>query len=150
MSDLPEPERVRSLLHCAAEQFPHTLYLQHTQRVVSGLLGFIALTRLSAGWRQSVPHRSTKITGQSFLPLTLTNRKCSSLRTSALLRFDQSCGSVYTHNQTARDLRVERPAVTCLLHSQDPPDPCHHLVRRRVCRFVQVNEPRPNRNQEVH
>lgn len=38
VSNVPEPECVHSLSHCAAEQFPHTLYLQHTQRVVRGLL----------------------------------------------------------------------------------------------------------------
>lgn len=39
-SDLPEPECVRFLSHCAAERSPHTLYLQHTQRVVRGAAGF--------------------------------------------------------------------------------------------------------------
>lgn len=69
--------------------------------------------------------------------------------TGALLRLDQSCGSVHTHDQTPRDLGVERPAVTRLLHPQDSTDPCHHLVRRRVGRFVQVNETRPDGKQEA-
>lgn len=72
-----------------------------------------------------------------------------SVCTCALLGLDQSRGSIHAHDQTAGDLRVERSAVTRLLHPQDPPDPRHHLVRRRVRRFVQVDEARPARKQEV-
>lgn len=49
--------------------------------------------------------------------------------TGALLGLDQSRSSIHADNQTARDLRVERPAVTRLLHAENPPDPRHDLVR---------------------
>lgn len=60
--------------------------------------------------------------------------------TCALLGFDQSRGSVNTNDQAAGDLGVKRPTVARLLHPQDPPDPRHHLMRRRVGRLVQVDE----------
>lgn len=68
--------------------------------------------------------------------------------TGALLGFDQSRGSIHTDDQTACDLRVKCPAVTRLLHPQDPPDPRHDLVRRRVRRFVQVDKARPARSRK--
>lgn len=70
--------------------------------------------------------------------------------TGALLGFDQSRGSIHTYDQTACDLRVKCPAVTRLLHPQDPPDPSHDLMRRRVRRFVQVDKARPGRSRNQH
>lgn len=63
--------------------------------------------------------------------------------TSTLLGLHQSCSSVYADDQAASNLGVKSPTVTGLLHPQDPPDPCHHLMRRWVGWFVQVNEAWP-------
>ena len=62
------------------------------------------------------------------------------LLTSRLLGLDQPCGPVYADHQAARHLGVQGPAVTSLLHPEDPLDPGHHLVRAGVGRFVQVDE----------
>lgn len=48
--------------------------------------------------------------------------------TCTLLGLDQPGGSVDADDKAARDLRVERAAVTRLLDSKDPPDPRHDLV----------------------
>ncbi len=63
--------------------------------------------------------------------------------TCALLRFDQSCGSVHAHDQAARDFGVKSAAVAGFLHTKNSLDPSHDFMGRGVCRFVQVNETSP-------
>lgn len=60
--------------------------------------------------------------------------------TSTLLGLDQARSSVHTHNQAACHFRVQGAAVAGLVHPEDPADPGHHLVRRWVGRFVQVDK----------
>ena len=65
------------------------------------------------------------------------------LRTGALLGLDEPRGALHAHDQAARDLGVQGPAVARLLHPQDPADPGHHLVGGGVGRLVQVDEAAP-------
>lgn len=63
--------------------------------------------------------------------------------TCALLRFDQSRGSLHTHNQAARDLGVKSAAVAGFLHAKNSLDPSDDFMGRGVCRFVQIDETSP-------
>lgn len=125
---VPEPECVHSLSRCAAEQFPHTLYLQHTQRVVRRLLEFngspVIKSTFKINW--------TVLTSYLF--------------TSTLLGLDQPGCSIHTDNETTSDFGVKSPTVTRLLYPQNPPDPCNHLMRWWVRWFVQIDEARPMNN----
>lgn len=64
-------------------------------------------------------------------------------QTCTLLGFDQPCGPLDAHNEAPCHLGVQGATVPCLLHSQDAPDPRHHLVRGWVGGLVQVNKARP-------
>jgi hypothetical protein len=57
----------------------------------------------------------------------------------ALLRLDQTRRTVDAHNQAASHLGVEGARVAGLLDAEYAADPRDHLVRRRVCRLVQVD-----------
>lgn len=50
------------------------------------------------------------------------------LLSRALLRFHQASGAIYTHDQAARHLGVERAAVSRFFDAEDALDPGHHLV----------------------
>ena len=53
--------------------------------------------------------------------------KSEKVLTSSLLALHQSSGSVNADNETPRDLGIQRPAMTCLLHPENSPDPSHYL-----------------------
>ena len=81
------------------------------------------------------PHRDASLR-HSFI----TSGVAPLLRTGTLLGLDQPGGALHAHDQTARHFGVQGAAVARLLHPQDPTDPRHHLVGRRVGRLVQVDE----------
>mmetsp|Transcript_944 Transcript_944/g.1207 ORF Transcript_944/g.1207 Transcript_944/m.1207 type:complete len:241 (+) Transcript_944:1720-2442(+) len=61
------------------------------------------------------------------------------LFTRALLRLNQPGRTLHTHDKAARHLRIQRATVPCLLHAQDPADPCHHLVTGGVGGLVKID-----------
>lgn len=65
--------------------------------------------------------------------------------TCTLLGLDQPRGPVHAHDEASRHLGVQGAAVARLLHAQDAPYPGNHLMRRRIGRFVQVDETRSGR-----
>nr|PNR30199.1 hypothetical protein PHYPA_026515 [Physcomitrium patens] len=66
------------------------------------------------------------------------------LLSGALLRLHQPSRPVHAHDQAARHLGIQRPTVPGLVHPQHAPNPCHHLVRRRVRRLVQIDHSIPH------
>ena len=65
--------------------------------------------------------------------------------TSALLSLDKPGSAVNAHNEAASDLGVQGAAMTSFLHAQNTPQPGDNLMRRRVGRFVKVDNTRPMR-----
>ena len=64
------------------------------------------------------------------------------LLSCTLLRLYEACSPVNAYDQAARDLWIKGTAVPRLFYAQDSPNPCDNLVRRWVCRLVQVDDPR--------
>lgn len=57
-----------------------------------------------------------------------------------LLRLDETGSSVNADDQTAGNLWVEGSRVTCLLDSENSPDPCDDFVRGWVGWLVEVDD----------
>mmetsp|Transcript_13303 Transcript_13303/g.24656 ORF Transcript_13303/g.24656 Transcript_13303/m.24656 type:complete len:220 (-) Transcript_13303:166-825(-) len=66
------------------------------------------------------------------------------LLSGALLRLDQTSGTIDAHDKTACYLGIECAAVTGLVHSENTTSPSHYFVRRGVGGLVQVDESIPH------
>ena len=58
----------------------------------------------------------------------------------ALLRLDQSGGSIDTYNQTSSNFGIQCTTVTSLLHPQHALDPSDNFMTGRVRWFVEVDD----------